>query len=122
MIKIPDFFHACIGFVYSLRSKIIMTDLLIFYLSISTMNTSFYIHRCLAYIYVCVPHVCLLPMEAKRGHQIPWYWGYRWKPPCACWELNRDFSEKAASALSMEPSLQAQTVLFLLTTLHCILC
>lgn len=24
------------------------------------------------HIYVCIPHVCLVPMEARRGHGILW--------------------------------------------------
>jgi ABC-type sulfate transport system permease component len=31
----------------------------------------------LAYIYVCVPCVCLVPVGARRGHQRPWNWSYR---------------------------------------------
>jgi len=35
----------------------------------------FILFRCinalLAYMYVCVPHTCLMPTEIRRGHQIP---------------------------------------------------
>ena len=23
-------------------------------------------------MYICIPNVCLVPMEVRRGHQIPW--------------------------------------------------
>lgn len=28
-------------------------------------------------MYVCVPHMCTVPMEARKGHQIPWFCRYR---------------------------------------------
>lgn len=28
-------------------------------------------YGCFAYIYVCVPHVCLVPSEARKGHLTP---------------------------------------------------
>jgi hypothetical protein len=34
----------------------------------------FYVCECFAYIFVCVPLVCLAPVEARRGPQIPWAW------------------------------------------------
>lgn len=27
---------------------------------------------------VCVPIVCLMPMEVRKGCQIPWSWSHRW--------------------------------------------
>lgn len=29
-------------------------------------------------LHVCVPCVCLMLAEARRGNWIPWYWSYRW--------------------------------------------
>lgn len=26
----------------------------------------------------CAPHVCSVPMEVSRGHQIAWNWSYSW--------------------------------------------
>ena len=31
-----------------------------------------YMCECFACMNVCVPHVCLMPMEAKSGHWAPW--------------------------------------------------
>lgn len=31
----------------------------------------FYVHECLVYTYVCVPHGCLIPEETRRGRWIP---------------------------------------------------
>lgn len=28
-------------------------------------------------MYVCVPHMCTVPMEARKGHQISWFCSYR---------------------------------------------
>lgn len=50
----------------------------------------FYLYECLACTYQGVPHVCLVPMEIKRGHRFP-------RPgvingcvsPCRSWELNQ---------------------------------
>lgn len=30
------------------------------------------------YMYVHVPHVCLVPKNATTGHLIPWSLSYRW--------------------------------------------
>lgn len=30
--------------------------------------------KCFACIYACVPCACLVPLEIRRGCQIPWYW------------------------------------------------
>lgn len=40
-----------------------------------------------AYVYVCAPLTCLVPMEAGRQHRIPWSWSHR-----GC-ELSRGLSE-----------------------------
>lgn len=28
--------------------------------------------------YLCVHHVSAVLTEARRGHQIPWNWSYKW--------------------------------------------
>lgn len=39
-------------------------------------------------MYVSVPHVCLVPMEVRRAHWVPWYRSTdAWKPSSQCWEL-----------------------------------
>lgn len=27
-------------------------------------------------IYVCVTHACLVPLQIRRGSQVPWHWNY----------------------------------------------
>jgi hypothetical protein len=34
-----------------------------------------YVYDYFACMYVCVSHACLVHVEARRGHQIPWKWG-----------------------------------------------
>ena len=29
-------------------------------------------------MYVCAPHSCQLPIEARRWHWIPWNWSHKW--------------------------------------------
>lgn len=36
-----------------------------------------YTFKCFACIYVCTPQVCLVPIEIRRGHRIPWDKSYR---------------------------------------------
>ena len=31
-----------------------------------------------AYMYVCVLLSCMVPINTRRGHQIPWNWNYGW--------------------------------------------
>lgn len=31
-----------------------------------------------AYVYVCAPQTCLVPVEARRGHQVFWNWVCNW--------------------------------------------
>lgn len=33
-----------------------------------------YVCECWPRMYVCVPHLCLVPIGVIRGHQIPWKW------------------------------------------------
>ena len=46
--------------------------------------------------YVFVYCVCLVPIEARRGHQVPpnWIYGGGCQSPCRCWELNMGPLEK----------------------------
>lgn len=54
-----------------------------------------YFYTCIfACGYVCVPHVCMVPMGARRGRYIPWNWSYlpdSCEPPCSAgdqtWDL-----------------------------------
>ena len=44
-----------------------------------------YVYGCFTCMYVCAPHVCLVPTEVKRGHWIP-ETGVTdsSEPPCEC--------------------------------------
>lgn len=49
-------------------------------LPFSLLNEKFnfiYVYNCFACVHVCVPHGCLVLMESRRGHPIPWHWSYR---------------------------------------------
>lgn len=35
----------------------------------------FYVCGCLASMYICAPHACLVPVQSTRGLQI-WNWSY----------------------------------------------
>ena len=50
-------------------------NVIIYYLSI---YLSIYLSKVYEYSLVYVPHVCLVPMEVRRRHQIPWNWSFRW--------------------------------------------
>lgn len=32
----------------------------------------FYVYDCFAHVYLCAPHVCLVPVAVRRRHQTPW--------------------------------------------------
>lgn len=38
----------------------------------------FSVYGCFAWKYLCVPHACLVPLEARRWCWILWNWSYRW--------------------------------------------
>jgi hypothetical protein len=67
----------------------------------SQLLRSCYVHGSFACVYVCGPHVCLLPSGARTRLEIPWEWNYRqlW---AAMYTLRTEpmFSEKASSALT----------------------
>lgn len=43
-----------------------------------SLITLFYVYRHFIGMYMYVPCTCLVPMETKGGHQMPWNWSYRW--------------------------------------------
>lgn len=42
-----------------------------------TLKTLFRVYGCFACTCVCVPYVCLVCAEARKGHTVPWKWNYR---------------------------------------------
>lgn len=40
----------------------------------SNLSIHFHVPECFTYMYICVPHVYLVPMRARRGYQSPWNW------------------------------------------------
>lgn len=42
-----------------------------------SLITLFYVYRHFIGMYMYVPCTCLVPMETKGGHQMPWNWSYR---------------------------------------------
>lgn len=38
----------------------------------------YHVPKCLADMYVCVPHICLVTVETWTGHQISSNWSYEW--------------------------------------------
>lgn len=40
------------------------------------------------YMYICVPHVCLVPREARREPRMLWNWSYGCELPYRCREYN----------------------------------
>ena len=47
----------------------------VFYSGIIFVNYN--IDKCFACMYAYTPCACLVPVETRRGHQIPWNWSYR---------------------------------------------
>lgn len=64
---------------------------------------------CFDYMYVCVPAVCLISLEARRGCLTPWHRSYMdgYEPPCGCWDLDLGLLQEQVF-LNSEPSLQPQ--------------
>jgi len=52
--------------------------LLLFLFYVLDFFLAFYAYSGSACVYVCVPYVCLLPVEARRGGQVAWYQYDRW--------------------------------------------
>jgi hypothetical protein len=42
------------------------------------LKCQFHMYEYLACMCICVPCACLVPIEARRGHQILWNWNCRW--------------------------------------------
>lgn len=63
------------------------------------MAASPFIPWAISCMYVCVPSVCLVPVEVRRGYQIPWNYSYNW---IAMWVLGTEmeFSAKEVGAFS----------------------
>lgn len=60
---------------------------------LSSWLTFFKKSVCLNILIKCIS-VCLIPMEARKGHWIPWNWSTEADLPCGCWELNRALLEE----------------------------
>lgn len=37
-----------------------------------------YVHACVACVYVCTPHSCLVAEEIRKGHWVPYNWSHVW--------------------------------------------
>lgn len=46
------------------------------HMSFCTLNICFYVYV-LLWMYFCTPHMCVVPTDARRAHQMPWNRGYR---------------------------------------------
>lgn len=73
----------------------------------SCLDRAFYLYGSFAYVNVCVLCLCLVHMEARRGHQIFENWSYRCGPSCECWELNSPLEQQQV-LLTLDPSLHSQ--------------
>lgn len=64
-------------------------------------------------VYVYVPHKCLVPTEARRGHWLPWNWSYRllWISLWVSGTEPRSSPKAANAALSHSSSPKAHEVL-----------
>lgn len=69
---------------------------------------SFSVYGCLTCMYVCVAHVCLVPLGARRGGWNPGT-GITdgWKAPYRCWESNLGFLEEWQMLLTGESALHS---------------
>lgn len=68
MKLLPDFTENLLSLLWHFQ-YIVPYLLKIFYL--------FNLYECFAPVYVCIWSVCLMPLKARRGHQIVWDWSYR---------------------------------------------
>lgn len=64
-----------IDVILSFRHNQYLLSLCMFFLD---LPASFYMSECFAWMCVWALHVCLVPMEVRRGYQIPWNWSYRY--------------------------------------------
>jgi hypothetical protein len=72
---------------------------------------TYFYFLCFVYMYVSVPCLCLVPTEARRGHL---NCSHGWVAvSCGGWKRSPEFSARAASALTAEPSHWTPGYLFL---------
>lgn len=77
-------------------------------------NLDFFYSMCIIVLVSCLSmhYICAVPIESRRGHQIPWEWSYRWLL-ATMWMLRTEPMSpgKAVSTvlLSTEPSLYPPT-------------
>lgn len=76
-----------------------------------SLKNFYSMHICFASMYVCVPHVCPVPMSPEEGTRspIPGVTG-SCGPPCGCWELNPGSLKE-----------QLLKIIYILFYVHCIL-
>lgn len=68
---------------------------------------------CSACMYICVPHVVLVPSEARKGQWSSGNWSSRWlKPLHWSWEMNLGLLKEQPAHLDAEPSLQSPKTAF----------
>jgi hypothetical protein len=78
-------------------------------------------HQCFVCMYEYALHAYLVPLEVRRGWQVPWNWNYRWLwATSGYWNLNPDPVEKHQVLLTAEPSLQPLLLGFLCFTSVCV--
>lgn len=87
-------------------------------------NNEIYICMGVLLLYMSVPHLLLVLLEARPGHWIPWKWSYRqlrqlW---ATMWELNPGCLEEKSVLLTAEPTLQPLQLTFPLDFLWFLLC
>lgn len=51
---------------------------------------------------VYVPYTCLLPVEARKGHNMPWDWDYRWLL-ATTWVLGIKPMSSTRTAIALKP-------------------
>lgn len=68
-------------------------------------------YECFAFMYVCVPHACLLPSEDRRGGGFP-RTGVMGgcKPTGRCWNSNRGPQQGKQGLQTAEPSLDSEII------------
>jgi hypothetical protein len=48
-------------------------------------------------LHVCAQYMCLVTLEVRRGHQMPWNWSDGGETPYRCWESNPGSLQKASA-------------------------
>lgn len=67
---------------------------------------SFYVYGCFVCMYICLPHVCLVPVEATVVLVLDGS-----EPSCGCWESNLSPLKEQPVLLAAEPSTQSSWLL-----------